>query len=193
MKWFFTTLYNQSVVFTTKCLPEALAAALITAAVFCIFSVIKGTKIKTKSFLKKLFSLAFLTFTVALILSLTLGLRLGQSFDSFSNLWGNWLIIKDEYSFDFSAIQNIIMFMPFPFAINFFRNYFLEKECRNKTAVIRATMYGLLLSLFIESMQGIFRIGMVQVSDLVYNTSGGFVGAVIFIFILKLIQKKHRI
>lgn len=192
MKQFFFTVFYDLGRFLFECLLPSGLIGLAVSAAYCLMLNKKKKAINRKALLKA-FSLFFLSTVVILILWLTIILRIGESFDSLSNIWGNWLVIRDRYGFDFSAIENIIMLMPLPFAINYFRKVFLKKSYSVKQSVIRNTMYAFCFSAFIECTQIIFGVGMFQVSDLVYNTLGGFLGAILYLIIKNHINKKtHR-
>ena len=192
MKWFFYTLFHDLGTFLFKCLLPSCLIGLTVAAVYC-FVINKRKKTVNRKVLFKALSLFLIVTVVTLILWLTIGLRFGESYDSLSNIWGNWLIKKMEYSFDFSAVENIIMFLPLPFAVNIFTRLFINKSISKKQSVLRNTIYALCLSAFIECTQIVFSLGLFQVSDLVYNTLGGFLGSILYITVENYINKKtHR-
>ena len=110
------------------------------------------------------------------------------SYDSLSDVFGGWKIFKTQYTgLDYQVIGNIAMFFPFGllWALTFER-----KEKSAKTLLI-TLLSSLCFSAFIEITQLIFSKGTFQFSDIVYNTLGGVLGAVIFIIINLIIEKKR--
>ena len=57
--------------------------------------------------------------------------------------------------------------------------------------ILKALLSSLCFSAFIEITQLIFSKGTFQFSDIVYNTLGGVLGAVIFVIIKLIISKKR--
>lgn len=78
---------------------------------------------------------------------------------------GHWQVANN-------AKNNLLMLIPFGFLI-----CCTFPKMRGKTGIIRTMQISFCLSLFIESMQGLFSIGTFQFSDLFYNTVSGGVGA----------------
>ena len=66
-----------------------------------------------------------------------------------------------------------------------------EREEKSTKALLRTLLSSLCFSAFIELNQLIFSKGTFQFSDIVYNTLGGVLGAVIFIIINLIIEKKR--
>lgn len=109
--------------------------------------------------------------------------------DPLSNIWGGWIIIENEYFFDFSVIWNILMFLPlYTFLYLFFKNVGIKDISKSKLFIL-STVFSFLNSLLIEVLQIIFRVGTFQFSDLFYNTLGGALGIFLFIIIQKLWNK----
>ena len=75
---------------------------------------------------------------------------------------------------------NILVFSPIGFLVPI-----IKKEGVNIFTVFRISF---LLTLFIETVQLVFRIGVFDVDDLIMNTMGGVVGFVCF----KLVQRLYR-
>ncbi len=88
-------------------------------------------------------------------------------FDGYIDLirQGNW------FSFTYLFFGNIIWFVPFGMYLQY----------RGKTRTLwYAAIYGFLFSLCIETMQYIFGTGLSELDDLVLNTLGAWIGALLF-------------
>ena len=94
----------------------------------------------------------------------------------------NWIAAEQ-----LQVIGNIAMFLPFGllWALTF------EKEEKSAKTLLKTLLSSLCFSAFIEITQLIFSKGTFQFSDIVYNTLGGVLGAVIFIIINLIIEKKR--
>ena len=107
-------------------------------------------------------------------------------YEPLSRIWQDWGIIN----------QGKIKIEPSPFFGNtlmftllliLLMMNFADRFKSNNHIIIKCTGISFSLSLLIETMQLITCRGTFQISDLVYNTLGGFIGSVIYI---KLIDKK---
>lgn len=79
------------------------------------------------------------------------------------------------------AIENFILFVPFTVLLLWtFKNYLLKKQKSFKWVLLRSTKVVFLFSLIIEVLQLLLRLGTFQLSDLFYNTLGGFLGGFIY-------------
>lgn len=78
------------------------------------------------------------------------------------------------------AFGNILVFIPYSFLMLF---AFGVKFKSKADMIMKSTLFTFLLSLFIEVNQLVFRKGTFQISDLVLNTIGGLIGALIYILI----------
>lgn len=159
--------------------------SLASAIIFLTVNKINGKPINKKVFTDKVLPLSLMVFVFSMIMQLTLLSRIGETADSFSNIWGNWGFIRQEYSFDLSCIENIIMFIPLPLTINWFICKFKGRNLSVKRIIIISVLISFCLSIFIEINQAIFSIGFFQISDLFYNTLGGIIGTAIYILITK--------
>lgn len=91
---------------------------------------------------------------------------------------GGWLfLVKDTWN-KVQAIENIIFFIPFSFFL-LLGFYNLKKGKLNLFKEIGVISFK--FSLFIELLQLIFTLGTFQLSDIVYNTLGGVIGAILAI------------
>lgn len=113
--------------------------------------------------------------------------------DPLSNVFGEWTIFDGETSLymNLNPIYNIILFIPFCIIIFSFANKILQKSFTEKREVLYSIPFSFLMSLFIELMQLIFSLGTFQLSDLTYNTLGGFIGVIIYNILKKLIDRNE--
>lgn len=110
------------------------------------------------------------------------------SYNPLSEVFDGWTIFKTQYTgLDYQVIGNVVMFLPFGFlwALCF------ERKHKYVRALLNSTLSSLCFSAFIEITQLIFSKGTFQFSDIVYNTLGGVLGAVIFVIIKLIISKKR--
>lgn len=71
-------------------------------------------------------------------------------------------------------LANVIIFVPFGFFLSEFLSSLKLFDHWHRTVRVTMTTFG--LSLCVESLQLIFHLGMCEITDLVLNTVGGFVG-----------------
>lgn len=103
-----------------------------------------------------------------------------------------WIITKDDFGeWDFDAINNIILLMPYTFLM--FRA-FPRLIVKNKLiiTVFKAFLISLCTTLFIENCQLILSIGTFQLADIVYNTVGGTLGGLFSYLFIKYIKIKYK-
>ena len=80
-------------------------------------------------------------------------------------------------------LANVAAFIPFGFFLSEFLS--TTKRLGFWRRVGLATLYTFVLSLLIESLQLILRLGVFEITDLVLNTAGGFVGAGMAVMVRK--------
>lgn len=78
---------------------------------------------------------------------------------------------------------NIVWFVPLGFYLSFVK----------KASVLKALLFGFLLSLFIETTQYILGTGISEIDDLILNTFGSLVGWGISSCILGIVRKNKKI
>ena len=78
------------------------------------------------------------------------------------------VFLSDKCYFVYLFFGNIIWFVPFGFLL----------KRLTRLSIIKIILFGFLLSLFIETMQFIFGVGVSETDDLILNTIGVIVGAV---------------
>lgn len=110
-----------------------------------------------------------------------------NSYKPFSKVWGGWKIPIYEYTgiSHESLIGNTLLFIIFSILLILSFGHLFKN---NKSILLYCTGFSFILSIFIELCQIVLKRGTFQISDLVYNTLGGLIGAGIYI----LIQKKRR-
>lgn len=117
------------------------------------------------------------------LLQITLFSRTSGALDPLSHVWGGWLIDEELYTFNIAPLLNIFMLMPIC-ACYLILHYTIKSDHNTqKKLMIKSTVLGFAISLFIEITQLIFSLGTFQISDLVYNTLGAFLGSLIIILI----------
>ena len=95
---------------------------------------------------------------------------------------------------DLNPTWNTIAFMPLGTVIYSYAKNVRGTKMRNRACILTSTLAAFATSLFIEATQLIFKIGTFQMSDLLYNTLGGLLGALIFVLLRKIrrrIKYKH--
>ncbi len=104
-----------------------------------------------------------------------------------------WIITKNEFGkWDFDAINNILLLMPYTFFM--FRAFPKLIAKSNITKIIfKAFLISLCTTLFIENCQLIFSIGTFQLADITYNTIGGILGGLIAYIFVKYIKNESSI
>ena len=135
---------------------------------------------RTSAFFRKLF---LLIFTTTMILFRTLWNR-NMWINPLSNVmggWGIWAVAKDgTKSLTTESFENVIMMVPFTALMLWTFGEKLVKRTDFRTVAGRATVIAFGFSLGIEFTQLLLRIGTFQLSDLFYNTLGGFLGGAIY-------------
>lgn len=135
---------------------------------------------RTSAFFRKLF---LLIFTTTMILFRTLWNR-NMWMNPLSNVmggWGIWVVAKDgTKSLTTESFENVIMMVPFTALMLWTFGEKLVKRTDFRTVAGRATVIAFCFSLGIEVTQLLLRIGTFQLSDLFYNTLGGFLGGAIY-------------
>ena len=116
------------------------------------------------------FVIGTLAVSVALILWLTLFSRLGSDSRHFyPPFWSYRAILNGDSRALLENIGNIVLFIPIGVAIALLLGCSVKKSC----------LLGFTLSLIIESCQWIFWLGSFEIDDLMHNTIGAGIGAVL--------------
>ncbi|MCH5320244.1 MAG: VanZ family protein [Eubacterium sp.] len=188
MERFIKTLSENARNYCKEYLLATLIIAILTLLIYIIISKIKKQKI-SKS--KAISLLAFSSY-FSLMLNISLIHRIGTEIDKTANIFDEWSIFDVESSMylNLKPIYNVILFLPMCFVLFFFIKSFFNKAYGSKRLLIYSTVISFSTSLFIELTQLIFNLGTFQLSDLVYNTTGGLIGALTCIIIRKITNKK---
>ncbi len=97
-----------------------------------------------------------------------------------NEIMGGWWIEKLPTGVVvYEAIENIVFFIPYTFLLLCSFPEFIQNRSPLKK-LWRVLMFAFLTSVVIESGQFLTKVGTLQVSDLVYNTLGGFIGYLLY-------------
>lgn len=182
----FTVLYH-------AVFPEPIAAALVITVFTAVIKLIllKNRNENTnwlKALLLAVIKVFFSCLYLLTLIQITVINRISiNRIDGFSNIWGGWFIIENRFSYDYSSVGNIFLFIPVVFVIL----SILGKNIKSSRKLIAATVVSSFgISLLIEITQALFSLGTFQFSDLFYNTLGGFLGVLLFLIIRKASRKR---
>lgn len=131
---------------------------------------------KTSSRFRKIFCLVFY---VSMILFRTL-LNRNMWLNPLENVMGEWWIyttdpMTGETILTTECIENLMLFIPFSALLM----WCIERTKKIRYILWTSTKVVFLFSLLIEFLQLFLRVGTLQLSDLFYNTLGGFLGGLI--------------
>ena len=105
------------------------------------------------------------------------------------NVIGEFGIYTSEGTFNFEGIENVFLFIPLSF-------FFLASDVHNlvnltfKSVIWYITKASFLFTLLIELCQLFGRLGTFQVSDIVQNVFGGFIGGLLYFISCRLKHPK---
>lgn len=103
-------------------------------------------------------------------------------------IFGSWGLYTDKGEFTTEAIENGMLLLPFAWLLGMVMRE-KWKECPALSVLYRLTLGGFFMSLFIETVQVLWKRGTFQFSDLFYNTVGGMLGGVFFL-VFRQLQKR---
>ena len=86
------------------------------------------------------------------------------------------------------VFSNLVVYVPFGFFLS--EHLTATNRCRFFSRFGIATLAAFGLSLCIESLQVILRVGFFELTDLVMNTAGGFVGALMSVGVRKVVGER---
>lgn len=110
-----------------------------------------------------------------------------------SNVIGVWGLYNEQGKLTTEVIENLALFIPFTILLFWcFKNKILEKKVRFLPTVGKSIFLVFLFSLSIEFLQLFLRLGTFQLSDLFYNTLGGFVGGFLYWIGHKITSRKMK-
>lgn len=138
--------------------------------------------------------LFFLMFYIALILFRTL-LNRELYINPLNDIMGGWQLFVPNAAGNnienTNGIENIILFVPFSFLLLWFLNTRKDRKSFGWSFFISIAA-SFAFSSVIEFSQLIFRLGTIQIADLVYNTAGGITGSLIYFAGRKIACKVRR-
>lgn len=144
------------------------------------------TEFKTNCFFRKLFLLAFFS---AMILFRTL-LNRELWLNPLSDVMGSWGIWKTSpdgaKTLTTECIENIVLMFPFTIALMWTMKEKLVRNISLRSLSVKSAEIAFCFSLIIEFLQLFLRVGTFQLSDLFYNTLGGFLGGVSYWIVWKI-------
>ena len=93
----------------------------------------------------------------------------------------DWIfLVKDTWS-KVQAVENILFFIPFSFFL--ILAFFSNENITKLNLLKKIIKFSFFLSLFIELTQLFLTLGTFQVSDIVYNITGGLIGYILVILV----------
>ena len=99
----------------------------------------------------------------------------------------NWTVLAEtwklrlglsHFDFYYQSLGNVVWFIPF--------GMMLPLLLRPRHKAIHVVFWGMLMSMFIETMQFYMHTGIADVDDLIFNTTGAFIGAIIYVCLHRL-------
>lgn len=103
-------------------------------------------------------------------------------FQEIRRFLGMWRHERYHMAVLVNLLGNMVVFMPF--------GYFVATLYQSGKHWYTSILYTFLLSLTIETMQFVFRVGSFDVDDLILNVAGGFLGFLVFAWWQK--RKRRR-
>ena len=147
------------------------------------------TEFKTSTIFRRTFVLAFYT---AMILFQTLLTRYVW-LNPLSNVIGVWGLTNAQGELTTEVIENLILFIPFTILLLWsFREKIVGPKVKLGITLWKSAVTVFIFSLIIEFLQLFVRLGTFQLSDLFYNTLGGFIGGLIYWCVYKIKHRKER-
>lgn len=147
------------------------------------------TEFKMSSRFRRIF---FLVFYVAMILFRTL-LNRNMWISPVENVIGIWGLHNQNGELTTEVLENLALFIPFTILLLWsFREKLLPEEVKFFRTIWQSVKIVFIFSLAIEFLQLFLRLGTFQLSDLFYNTLGGFGGGLIYWCGYKLTNRKAK-
>lgn len=101
-----------------------------------------------------------------------------------SNIWGTWGFWNKEGQLTGEMLENIVLFIPFSILLlRMMEESFWKDDIRIGRVLCIGVKNTLYISLSIEFLQLFLHVGTFQISDIFYNTLGGFLGGIIYCLI----------
>lgn len=130
------------------------------------------------------------TFYLAMILFRTL-INREMWMNPISDIMGGWGLRDKDGNLTTEAIENMMLFVPFIILFYWTWKERILKKKKLMYILWKSMQTVFLCSFFIEFSQLILRLGTFQLSDLFYNTLGGFLGGLIYWIGYKLAHRKQ--
>lgn len=147
------------------------------------------TEFKASSRFRRIF---LLVFYIAMILFRTL-LNRNMWMSPLANVIGIWGLHNENGELTTEVLENFALFIPFTILLLWsFQEKFLREGVKFLGTIWQSVKIVFLFSLVIEFSQLFFRLGTFQLSDLFYNTLGGFVGGLLYWCGYKLTNRKAK-
>ena len=96
--------------------------------------------------------------------------------------WSIWTTVNEERQLTTECIENIIMMIPFSTMVMWTFNV-------KEKIIWKSIKIAFLFSISIEFLQLFLRLGTFQLSDIFYNTLGGFIGGMVYYAVMKVKKK----
>lgn len=134
----------------------------------------------------------FLTFYTVMILFRTL-LNRSMWANPISNVIGYFWIYTEDGSLTTECFENLVLFIPFVILLLYnYQEKLLGKKPTIAHTLWQSTKIIFIFSFAIEMLQLFLRLGTWQLSDLFYNTLGGFIGGLIYWCGYKITHRKKK-
>lgn len=135
---------------------------------------------KEELFFRKLFLLVF--FTVMILFRTLLNRNMWAN--PLSDVMGGWWIWSKSsdgtVTLTTECFENVLLILPFTAILMWTAKEKLLKKIDFRNIVGKCTQTAFIFSVFIEFLQLFLRLGTFQLSDIFYNTLGGFLGGAIY-------------
>lgn len=131
---------------------------------------------KSKKEFRRLFCLAFF---VMIMLMRTL-LNRNMWTNPVSDVMGGWTLWDEDGELTTEAIENVLLMIPYTALFLWALKDRLLKKMSLGGALWQGVKWAFLTSAAIEFLQLFLRLGTFQLSDIFYNTLGGFLGSFIY-------------
>lgn len=132
---------------------------------------------------KTLWRILWLLWTVILLHVTIIGRSI--DYDPLSQVFTGWKVVKMWDTWNFDALYNILMFIPYTLLLYMGWPHFLSIGDQWPEVIRQSIKISFLSSLFIETTQLIFSCGTFQLSDLTYNTISGVIGGLIYFVVVR--------
>ncbi len=106
---------------------------------------------------------------------------------------GNWGLFKSDGTLTTEVIENLALFVPFAVMLLWtYKDRLINKRITLVRTIWISVKITFLSSFTIEMLQLFLRLGTWQLSDLFYNTLGGFLGGLIYWCGYKIVHRKDN-